>query len=127
MIKVRSGQVWASNNSKNEFTLNVGANGLIHGKSKLGGIYNWDKSDFHRNFKFIPQNDLEWLAVKVESLGSNIKFIARRGSEYLIFEAEPEHTPGVYTSQHHQRVRYHLGLDKKPHYRQVKGEWVKQC
>lgn len=111
MIKLIAGQMWASNNSQDEFTLNIGANGLIHGKSKLGGIYNWNKTDFHRCFKFIPQNDLEWLAVNEDEWCETIRF----------------NVPGdgCCSRKQWQNMRYHLGLDKKPHYRLTGGDWVK--
>jgi len=130
MIKVRVGQVWEN-----------GSGAVCVVKSILLGpcnkgvavVYN-ETGDrrviaggFSNFYKFIPQNDLEWLAVNVDKWNGHKflaifddSFIARWRTEDWTF------TKAGHTRTEWQNMRYHLGLDKKPHYRSIRGEWVKQ-
>jgi len=85
-------------------------------------VYSIPYNKFVDAFTFIPQNDLEWLAVKVdlESFSSFVKYVSKGlgvpgflkpGLEHLVidglFEGE-EH----YTRDQLQGMRYELGLDE---------------
>ena len=109
MIKVRVGQVWTC--SEGEST--------VLSVDDMGTCY-WSKTKFDyssptqmKNWHFVPQNDLEWLAVNEDEWCETIRFNAPGD--------------GCCSRKQWQNMRYHLGLDKKPHYRLTGGEWVKQC
>ena len=83
---------------------------------------------FTEEFKFIPQNDLEELAVKMDKwpVTANEALNYLRNSEFywrgdFIFK---QGCKSIFKKQW-QSMRYHLGKDKKPHYRLTGGEWVK--
>ena len=83
-----------------------------------GGTNAFLESDFVEFFEFIPQNDLEWLAVKAGAWEfDDCDFIAREESRELYIEdSESEYCSQFqyYTHQQWQNMRYKLGLDEKP-------------
>lgn len=75
-------------------------------------------------WKFIPQNDLEWLAVHVEKWNGHQyegivddSLLSRVGIDNWSF------TDVGHTREQWQNMRYYLGLDKKPHYEFINGQW----
>jgi hypothetical protein len=123
MIKVRAGQVWAIDDS--EFKLSHICGGKDNSCVSVG--WGWiNIEEFYDKFKFIPQNDLEKLAVNVDEWTSkSVEHNLYRGGD-SIYWVDYRYQHDSYTRQQWQNMRYHLGLDKKPHCRLVKGEWVKQ-
>jgi len=120
MIKVRAGQVWEC--IKQTACTDVGCERKVtstygHKVSFTGSLFS---NNIHEFYKFIPQNDLEWLAVNVYKFPTGIL-------NYSFWDAENiDHGIENTTFQQWQNMRYHLGLDVKPHYRLIGGEWVKQ-
>jgi len=73
--------------------------------------------------KFIPQNDLEELAIKLDKWYCASRFLRIKQGVPFICD---EHDEGAIHVFAWRNMRYYLGLDKKPHYRLIDGEWVKQ-
>ena len=122
-VKPMVGQVWKS-------TIPVGT--IISGElvsienvnneDDIIGIYNqamhFSSIDFgtiERCFEFISQNDLEWLAVNVDTWDSEKKFIrtydGMNKHNFCTIETYPK--VNYYTRQQWQNKRYELGLDEK--------------
>jgi hypothetical protein len=82
----------------------------------------------HKTLKLIPQNDLEWLAVNEPEWCDRKQFnFIRKGELFgAVYHVDNNHQFRWYSRNEWQNMRYYLGLDKKPHYRLVKGEWVKR-
>ena len=128
MIKVRVGQVWHCNGfNKDVEMMYYHGNGLIEWSDGFTSTADWA----HSNMRFIPQNDLEWLAVKLDEWKSI--FDGMRAFKKVDIVSYTSHDEGhdcmkgstPYTKQQWQNMRYHLGLDTKPHYKMINGEWVK--
>ena len=131
MIKVRAGQVWefesgASNYLKGDRlrVMNLDRAGTFHDAKPINierpsAIYSVSSKFLNECFNFIPQSDLEWLAVKVSEWSRSMSskaFIARGGCNTVIYSdddngvdyPQTRHTLGQW-----QNMRYYLGLDKK--------------
>jgi hypothetical protein len=79
-------------------------------------IYTSSMYVFLNDFKFIPQNDLEWLACKVSEWNGHQyvgiqddTLLKKLGSSNWSFTSEG------YTRQQWQNMRYELALDERPH------------
>lgn len=128
-VKPQAGQVWRdkfSNESAAVSDVITGTDGnlIVNIEIERQLIYrdSYYLSSFIELFEFIPQNDLEWLAVNVDewlwvkNLGRLSKTIG--GYTYsLICEDDS------YTHQQWQNMRYKLGLDEKP--RISAKEWAR--
>ena len=69
--------------------------------------------ELHRWAKFVPQNDLEWLACNVDNWGSeypDYNFVSR----YFGWSFHKQMATNRYTRKQWQNTRYKLGLDDKP-------------
>jgi len=131
MIKVRVGQIWTSEGetevkieSYNKKTGNVY---YIH--PLFSHVLAAHIGNFFISYSFVPQNNLEWLSVKVSDWSRSMRgkgFMARGGCNTVIYSDADN---GVdcpqerYTLSQWQNMRYHLGLDKKPHYEFINGQW----
>lgn len=75
---------------------------------------------FLEEFYFIPQNDLEWLAVNLDKWYCAADYL-RNGSG-TPFICNADHSDAIKREQW-QNMRYQLGLDTKPHYKLNNGQW----
>ena len=133
MIKVRAGQVWefesgASNYLKGDRlrVMNLDRAGTFHDAIPINierpySIYSVSSKFLNECFVFIPQSDLEWLAVNVSKWNENHKAI-HIVAHKSVFGCPP-HFRDAYTKQQWQSMRYYLGLDKKPHCEFINGQW----
>lgn len=123
-VTPKVGQVWENNG--NEYKVKQMLDGFVNMwaspiSAKLGIAID---DGFYSVFTFVPQNDLEWLAVNVHEWNCQDSF-------QVICKADNragyhhEGLLGCYTRKQWQNKRYYLGLDKKPHYKMINGEWVK--
>ena len=120
MIKVRVGQVWNSIDTGRDLHIDIDS------------IEYCDDINTDSYFVFFPQNDLEKLAInETEWFHSDCDFVRLDEFDRPMYTSDIDHPLNenyyYWRRQEWQNMRYHLGLDEKPHYRQVKGEWVKQC
>lgn len=129
MIKVRAGQTWLDRVSNEEVTAqSMPSNGLIWWSDGFQCKQGWVDS----NMTFVPQNDLEWLAVNEREWKTHphnrdfFKFIRRCEIHGVMYHNVSNDAFYWWSRKEWQNMRYHLGLDKKPHCRLIKGEWVKQ-
>lgn len=76
---------------------------------------------FTKLFEFVPQNDLEWLAVNVGGWNDCYSCVRRRGGG-IVFCCNSKISE-TYTRQQWQSMRYKLGLDEKP--RISAKEWAR--
>ena len=76
------------------------------------------KITLERYFKFVPQNDLQWLAVNVDTWVKwrDLPYITRTGDAWTYLSSDLHH-PDSYTKEQWQRERYKSGLDDKPKYK----------
>jgi len=125
MIKVRVGQVWDNGNDK--VTLGIYRGGLLRFRNpRFESQQRMTLDAFYEKHEFIPQTDLEWLAVNVDKWdGDEYRYVWKRsemerGFDFLIV---PLSFAECYSRQQWQNMRYHLGLDKKPHYEFFNGQW----
>ena len=75
---------------------------------------------------FIPQNDLEWLAVNVDEWPEvDDLLLIKSGGGAIFIEAESVIgvPAGHFEFYQHRNERYRLGLDTKPHYKLINGQW----
>ena len=116
-VKPQVGQVWEEDDvSEGQET--------IHHIDEVGNVY-WcenrnvfSNKEQMRHWEFVPQNDLEWLAVNECAWdGDNEYPLIYRDDyhdhdqvDYCTLDAEME----SYTRQQWQNMRYKLGLDEKP-------------
>ena len=82
------------------------------------GANSFFESDFVEFFEFVPQNDLEWLAVNVEVWefeGCNL-IVPDESREFCAIDVDSKYCSQFqcYTPQRWQNMRYKLGLDEKP-------------
>ena len=117
-VKPQVGQVWECNENGEEVALlRPRENGVAY-FSAYGGKLLTPLDVFLTDFEFVPQNDLEWLAVNVEVWEfDDCDFIAREESRELYIEdSESEYCSQFQycTRQQWQNMRYKLGLDEKP-------------
>ena len=70
-------------------------------------------SELHENFTFIPQNDLEWLAIDSDAWKLNCKFIFNHNDYSNFCSDETKVVHDCYTRQQWQDKRYELGLDER--------------
>ena len=75
------------------------------------------------------KNDLEWLAVNLtvwKSIFDGMR-VFKQGSEASFTSHDDGHRcmqgAEAYTRQQWQNMRYRLGLDTKPHYKLINGQW----
>ena len=132
-IKVRAGQVWECNIDIGGYEpvdrLRVGDKS---GDFNICYAINFDRganrikaSDkfLRENFTFIPQCDVEILAVKLDNWYCASDWLCiHNGVPFICDDLD---LGGIHRDQW-QNMRYYLGLDKKPHYRLIDGEWVRQ-
>ena len=71
----------------------------------------------HENFEFVPQNDLEWLAVNAtwmkDAVEGGHKFVAREG-EKIYWSKTGHNGLGWHLIERLIECRYKLGLDERP-------------
>jgi len=131
-IKIRAGQVYVGNGSRPTLTqfgkgkkIKVDSVDQLH--INYDSYYRLPTYLFYLIFDFVPATDLEWLAVNVDEWNGHKyqgivddTLLRRIGNLHWSFTQEG-HTMGEW-----QNMRYYLGLDKKPHYRLIDGEWVEK-
>jgi len=130
-IKVRAGQVWVGNGINPRVTrFGKGAEINVESVTCRDVYYNehfqLPIDMFYITFDFSPKTELEWLAVKLDKWYFSQEFAYWNGDAVFCSTIV---NPGPYNASNEQKwqnMRYYLGLDKKPHYRLVDGEWVKQ-
>lgn len=138
-VKPMAGQVWECDDDKIEFNISIGEGGLISG---LGpevngiascGIHNFSESYFLKCFKFIPQNDLEWLAVNhskwpmcsyIPSSKNHRVTVSMKHGTVQTHTFEDGSEKNLISESEWQNQRYEFGLDEKPHYTFEDGVWV---
>lgn len=123
MIKVRAGQVWTNGTGDNYIvkTTHLGpCNKGVRIAHETTGKQTVVAGDFDHAYKFVPQNDLERMAIDTPEWHWGDHCFYRYGG----MVTKENHTK-IFKSEW-QNMRYHLGQDKKPHYRLTGGEWVKQ-
>jgi len=104
-VTPKAGQVWVNNETEMKSTLRE--DDLVFTQS----------SHFNKNYTFIPQNDLEWLAVNVDKW-INVRgfdWISKAGGGYYFHH---DNHSDRYTREQHQNMRYELGLDDRPKHNQ---------
>jgi hypothetical protein len=131
MIKVRVGQVWecASDDIPSR---NIGEKVEIE---TVNGDYVIVESRIFIKinnliscYKFIPQNDLEKLAVtETQWFHSDCDWVRLDEYDRPMYTSDIDHPLNKnkhYTHRSEWRnMRYYLGLDKKPHYKFINGQW----
>ena len=75
---------------------------------------------FAEEFYFIPQNDLEWLAVNLDKWYCAADYLRNGSGAPFICDADH---PDAISREQHRNERYRLGLDTKPHYKLINGQW----
>ena len=127
-VKPQVGQVWSDPYREGdewvvtEFLSHEGIVKCSHNKYSGimpdAGANAFFESDFVKFFEFVPQNDLEWLAVKVgawrgeESADGLVSDYVHKSSEFSYFYSiDSSHG---HARQQWQNMRYKLGLDEKP-------------
>lgn len=139
MIKARVGQTWkcsVSGGGYNESDLiTLGSPGetdpLYFRVLPIGYDPKYLKqwiSQFYLNssFEFQPQNDLEWLALQLDKWYFAGNYIYKGNNMPMQSSVIGKGFSNVYTREQWQNMRYHLGLDEKPHCKLIGGEWVRQ-
>lgn len=117
-IKVMAGQRWRNNSGFECMVYNevAGIVRFMDSRRQCGSEH------FRENFTFIPQTDLEWLAVNCDEwCDYDTVFICKKGGDYAFIPCFLGH---CYTRQQWQNKRYELGLDEKPHYTFEDGVWI---
>ena len=106
--KPKYGQFWASiKTSKKLSILLITPDGCVH----FSDDSVITMRVIHKEYKFIPQNDLEWLAVNVDSWYFSSKYIGKiLDAPFMVTHPQD----GAYTREQWQNARYELGLDDKP-------------
>lgn len=125
-VKPQVGQVW-ENTKQTELV------DTIAFVDERGNVYwseDWNEEDgvdcgvystpaqMNSFWEFIPQNDLEWLAVNVEAWefeGCNL-IVPDEYREFCAIDVDSKYCSKFqcYTHQQWQNMRYKLGLDEKP-------------
>lgn len=116
-IKVMPGQVWKCIKKYEGFLEGydcfITDNNI--GPRISSDFFEWTFIDrivnFHEHFEFVPQTDLEWLAVKVNKWDPIHRFLHRLPNGYC-FDGIAGNTS--HTKQQWQTQRYELGLDEPP-------------
>ena len=134
-IKVRAGQVWefksGAPNYKNGDRLRImdlDRGGRFHDAKPMNiedpaGIHSVTPGFLNAFFAFIPQGKVEWMAVNLDEWYCASDYLRNgSGSPFTCTEV---HHDAVHINEW-QNMRYYLGLDKKPHYKLIDGEWVKR-
>lgn len=86
-------------------------------------LYSGGRSRFEmfvRNFEFLPQNDLEWLAINVVKWRSMSEFVIKLNDMPYSCVS---YAAGAVSKWQWQAKRYELGLDDKPHYKYINNKW----
>ena len=126
MIKVRVGQVWKSDaGTEVEVESIIKSRGNIFYKHpKFDYVLAAHVGNFRISYAFAPQNDLEWLAVNESEWDGNGAYplIVTLGGTANYTDSNNKYGPS-FTRQQWQNMRYYLGLDKKPHYKLINGQW----
>ncbi len=80
-----------------------------------------------KHMEFVPQNDLEWLAVnEPEWFHGDCRYVRRDDSRAMYCDdlgIGIDNNYIYYTQEQHRNERYRLGLDTKPHYEFINGQW----
>ena len=125
-VKPQVGQVWKCNeNSEEVGLLRPRENGVAY-FSAYGGKLLTPLDVFLSDFEFVPQDDLEWLAVNAEvwrgeeSADGLASDCVHKNCEFSYFYSLNQ--GHGYTRQQWQNMRYKLGLDEKP--RVSAEEWA---
>ena len=115
--KLMVGQVWhCSLNEADVTAMRFIKNGIIEWSDGENNDLEWT----NRFMAFVPQNDLEWLAVNVDKWYCAADYL-RKGSG-VPFICNADH-PDAISREQHRNERYRLGLDTKPHYEFINGQW----
>ena len=75
---------------------------------------------FAEEFYFVPQNDLEFAAVNLDKWYFAADHIHVNGGTLLVCH---ESVTGAISYEQWKSERYRLGLDTKPHYKLINGQW----
>jgi len=113
-VKPIKGQVWKENPTGNDYVIDINPAGWISGQGKTFGFGGYSKSAFLREFTFIPQTDLEWLACN--RLGYSVHPSGYTSAIKINnnFVYQPGGTHGSHTLVEIQNKHYELGLDDHP-------------
>lgn len=116
------GQTWHC--SANEVDV-IAMHFIKNGNMEWSDGENSDLEWTHEFMTFVPQNDLEWLAVNVDKWDCDKPLIRTNGTLKGYNFQSINACPGVncYTRHQWQNMRYRLGLDTKPHYKLINGQW----
>ena len=116
-VKPQVGQVWKSADGEEVGVLRLEKNGVAYFSAYSGRLLT-TPGVFLSDFEFVPQNDLEWLAVNVEV------WKGHDSPDGLIWDCVHKHSEFSYfyslnlghghTHKRWQNMRYKLGLDEKP-------------
>lgn len=81
-------------------------------------IDNWVQIAYYSIF--VPQNDLEWLAVNLDKWYCAADYLRNGSGAPFICNADH---PDAISRDQHRNERYRLGLDTKPRYKLINGQW----
>ena len=113
-VKPQVGQKWQERNKfENRET--------VHHVDRFGCVYwnnsgdDWSAKEQMINWKFVPQTDLEWLAVNVSKflMSNNCLAVCKGAPSGVMYTIQPP-SGRRFTRRQWQSMRYKLGLDKKP-------------
>jgi len=122
-VKPKMGQVWENNG--NEYTAKQALDGFVNMwapqiSAKLGIKID---DGFYSVFKFIPQNDLEWLAVNEPVWKADHFVVIRKDSDWgTMYHRALNSSLEWYIRQQWQDKRYELGLDTEPKSKTYTGD-----
>jgi hypothetical protein len=117
-VKPKVGQVWDYRNNSDPAVIRSNVDGHVQYNRGIC-VYTMPCSQFVERFEFIPQNDLEWLAVnEPEWFYGDCNWIRRDKTDNTMYTNEPGHELNKkYTYYHrkqHQTMRNELGIDERP-------------
>lgn len=118
-VKVKRGQKWSNENDKaREVTIADAIDGCVK-YIQYPMVFSMHLNQFVEHFKFIPQNDLEWLAVnEPEWFHGDCNWIRRDKTNNTMYTDEPNNELNKQYTYYHwsqlQNMRHELGLDDKP-------------
>lgn len=112
-IKVRTGQIWEPSPGYARRVESVDDIDVYW----VGNSYT-PLSELNENFTFVPQSDLEEIAIKLDKWYCASRFL--RIKEGVPFTCD-EHDDGAIHIFAWRDMRYYLGLDEKPHYKLIDG------
>lgn len=124
MIKVRAGQIWLSHaGERHEIIKPIALSLRVH-VQRCYDLCNFAVhiDSLRDDFTFVPQNDLEFAAINLDKWYFAADHIHIKNGALFICD---ESMDRAISRSEWQAMRYHLGLDTKPHYRFINGQWSK--